>query len=149
MDANSFEYLNMFVRLLLIFVLSVTSCASAQKVLEINFTTSTRGYQKEITLTDHIMSVSETDRSGSETTHTTELNPEERDQLQQLLQTLNMETIPSLESPTKDRGIDRALISTLTFSTQDAKTYTHQFDDETPNTYLQPILDFILAVEKK
>ena len=136
----------------LIFLVVATSlcltarCQSAQSVQKIEFTTMTRGYQKQVFISpDSVIEIVD-GRSDDHKVEKRKLDGESWDQLVGKLNDLKLSDIEALQAPSSRRAVDAAKHSTLKLIDQAGKSWEHTFDDQSPNEKLKPFMDYILQL---
>lgn len=129
------------------FFASPAQCQSTGEVKKFEFTTLTRGYQKQVFITaDSLIEIVDGRQEDNKIVKR-KLEPAEWNELISGLESLKLESIPSLQSPTSRRAFDGARHSTITITTQDGKEWQHGFDDENPHPDLKAIMEVILRIE--
>jgi hypothetical protein len=133
---------NKFVLFLLI---GVAGCAHAQhqhsQILKIVFSSSSRGYQEEITITQDSLQTFRNDRKNSSLIN--DKKKIEKGVWQSLVKSIkdvSVTQIPELKSPSMNRASDGALHSTIKIISKDGKSYEHSFDNEDPAKPLMPLM---------
>ena len=129
-----------------VFLFSLISVmAGCQSVYDIRFTTSTRGYSKEIVITPKTITLHEQNfREPSKEKNTSwEIRKEDWKKLLQSFEDVMPSEFPLLKAPSDKRAFDGARTSTLIVTDKKGKTWHHAFDDEDPNQKLQPLMNVI------
>ena len=133
----------------LMFCLLVGTAATCQPeaFTRVEFTTGTRGYQKQVFITSDsvIQIVNGRQDENKIIKHATA--PTDWKLLVESLKDIKLETIPALPSPTSRRTFDGARYSRIKVTTKDGKEYEHSFDDEVPHADLKPLMDAILNIQ--
>jgi hypothetical protein len=115
-------------------------------ITKVEFTSLTRGYQKQVFLTaDSLVEVIDGRQDDTKVTKR-KLPAGEWDVLIKSIGTVPLTEVQELPSPTSRRAFDGARHSTLTLTTKEGKSYSHTFDDENPHKKLQPLMDAIKKV---
>ncbi|HEY9008136.1 hypothetical protein [Ohtaekwangia sp.] len=115
--------------------------------MRINYTTLTRGYQKQITLSHDSVVLHVEGREENKDVKRS-LTPDEWNLLIKSLKNVKLEDIPNLPSPSMKRAYDGARHSTITLTTPDHKTFSHAFDNEDAHAKLLPLMQAILKIEE-
>jgi hypothetical protein len=132
----------------LIILCTAARCQSAASVTKIEFTTLTRGYQKQIFISgDSVIAITD-GRQEANTIVKRKLDPAAWDQLIKALEGVDLKELPSLPSPTSRRAFDGARHSSLKIITANGEEYQHGFDDEFPHEKLRELMDAIMNIEK-
>jgi hypothetical protein len=112
-------------------------------ITKIEFTTLTRGHQKQVYFSpDSLIKITD----GRQNDHQVVKRSLAEGQWQDLVNSLkhiSLEEIPGLPSPTSRRAFDGAMHSSIVIWAKDEKSYIHAFDDEHPHEKLQPLMDLI------
>jgi hypothetical protein len=116
----------------------------SDNVERISFTSSTRGYEKQVFISKDSVVILLDGRAGNKTIKR-KLSDSEWDDLQKCVRQLNLSEIPTLQSPTSRRAFDGARHSTLTLRIN-GKEYSHTFDDEDPNAKLADLMKVITKI---
>lgn len=124
---------------------SMALMASCQSVFDVKFTTSTRGYNKEIVITPKTISLHELNsrEPGKEKNATWDLKKDEWKKVLQSLDGVMLREMPLLKAPSDKRTYDGARASMITITDKKAKIWYHSFDDESPNEALVPLMKVI------
>jgi hypothetical protein len=116
-------------------------------ITKVEFTSLTRGYQKQVFLTaDSLVEIID-GRQDDNKVVKRKLPVGEWEVLLKSVRNIPLTEIQQLPSPTSRRAFDGAKHSTITLATRDGKSYSHTFDDENPHEKLQPLMDAIKKVE--
>ena len=116
-------------------------------VTKIEFTTLTRGYQKQVFFSaDSLIKIID-GRQNDHKVVKRKLDAGKWEALVKCVSDVSLSEIPQLQSPTFRRSFDGARHSSIVITTRDGKTYTHGFDDESPHKKLQPLMDLIKKAE--
>jgi hypothetical protein len=119
----------------------------ADEITQIVFSTSTRGYLKQVLFDpSHLEVKEEGSRSGENINYSRRLNKKEWAQLCHEFKGISLGEIPDLQSPSMKRASDAAMASTITITTKKGKTVTHDFDNENPHEKLQGLMKAILNI---
>ena len=134
-------------KLLSVAVLSLTGltarCQGDPAIIQIEFTSLTRGYNEVINFSpDSLVQVTDK-REHQQKIFKRALKPDEWNDLISSTAGVSLKDISQLLSPTAKRAFDGAKHSTITIHTKDGATYTHAFDNEHPHEKLQPLMDMI------
>jgi hypothetical protein len=141
----------MKLNLTLVFVAALATAATCQSgnISKVEFTTATRGYQKEVFISrDSVIEIVD-GRREENTIRKRALVESDWKLLEDALKNLKLESIPTLQSPTSRRTFDAARYSRIRITTRDAKQYEHAFDDEAPHADLKPLMDAILRIQSQ
>ncbi|HEY9047075.1 MAG TPA: hypothetical protein VIN08_14320 [Ohtaekwangia sp.] len=122
-------------------------CQSPKSVIRIDYTTLTRGYQKQIVLTHDSVTLHVEGREENKDVKRA-LTKAEWTSLVSALKNVKLAEIPNLPSPSMKRAYDGARHSTITLTTKDQKTLAHAFDNEDAHAKLQPLMKAILKIEE-
>lgn len=116
-------------------------------ITKIEFTTLTRGYQKQVFFSaDSLIKIID-GRQNEHKVVKRKMDSEKWQELVKAASAVSLVEIPQLQSPTFRRSFDGARHSSIVITTRDGKTYTHGFDDEHPHKKLQPLMDLIKKAE--
>ncbi|MBT1703350.1 hypothetical protein [Chryseosolibacter indicus] len=133
--------------LLLLFIWTTVRCQSTDSITRIEYTTLTRGFQKQVRITpDSVVSITE-GRGDVNGRIEHRITDSEWKTLRQKLEGVELDEIPALLSPTSKRAYDGARHSTLIITDDKGKTWQHSFDDEVPNDKLKPLLEALLSLD--
>jgi hypothetical protein len=138
--------------LLAILLMMCTACmVRGQKnnsaVVKIEFTTLTRGYQKQVFISaDSLIKIVE-GRSNENSVVKRKLEDGEWAEIEKQVSGINLAEIAALKSPSSRRAFDGARHSTIVISTNDGKSYTHSFDDESPNEKFHGLMELIKKMD--
>jgi hypothetical protein len=133
----------------LAFWLLICSAAQCQSVdiRNVEFTTLTRGYQKQIFISqDSVIEIIDGRQEDNKVTKKS-LSGSEWNALMKAIQPLDLNEVSALESPTSRRAFDGARHSSIKISDSNGKVYEHSFDDESPHPKLRPLMDAILQIQ--
>jgi hypothetical protein len=130
------------------FLFTVVRCQTTGSISKIEFSTATRGFQKQIFISPDSITEIVDGRKESNVVKR-KLTADQWNSLLQDLQDITLNEVPSFPSPTSKRNFDGAHHSTLTITAQDGKTWQHSFDDEAPHEKLKPLMGSILKIEKE
>jgi hypothetical protein len=135
---------------LMLGLLPLMAYAQDYKISQIVFTTSTRGFSKQIVIgSGQIKVTEENSRSGKNPQNQSlDLPKKAWKELCKKLENVSLTEISRMESPTMKRASDAARTSTLTVKTKNGKIVSHDFDNENPNAKLQPLMEEILKLAK-
>jgi hypothetical protein len=125
--------------------LLISVIAGCQSVSAVKYTSSTRGYNKEIEVSSKKISLTEqnsTDPSQEKNT-TREIHKDEWEKIIQSLESVTLREIPLLKAPSNKRAYDGAKSSTLAITDKKGKVWYHAFDDDMPNETLVPLMKII------
>ena len=115
----------------------------------IEFTTLTRGYHKNVTITIHAVKISEQLKGDDKEIMTQkEINSNQWEQFINALRDVSLTEISSLKSPTMKRAFDGARASTITITNTKGETFSHAFDNENPNEKLEPLMRLLIELQK-
>jgi hypothetical protein len=133
-------------------VIAFAGCAGysqkANDIVKIEFTSLTRGYNKQIIVTkDSVITVA-TGRGSEEQNKKVKLSSKEWERVVAAVQGITLSEVPDLKSPTEKRMYDGARHSTITISTSTGMAVSHSFDDEMPHEKLQKLMKEITKLEK-
>jgi hypothetical protein len=118
------------------------------KLLEIEFTTGTRGTQKSIRLTSDSIYIQKRGISGDEDfKHALEKG--EWQQLTKSLDGLPLSQLDQLEGPGDSRASDRAWYSYFTISTPQKTYKSAHFDNQAPHKKLVPLMRQVQQLEAR
>jgi hypothetical protein len=111
-------------------------------ITKIEFSTGTRGYQKNVFISaDSIIEITE-DRENKRPVKK-KIEQNEWRGLIDIASELSLNELEQLPSPTSKRAFDGAKHSSIIITTKDGKSYAHAFDDEQPHKKLQPLMNAI------
>jgi hypothetical protein len=124
-----------------------SQCQSASTIQKIEFTTLSRGYQKQIFISpDSVITVID-GRVESNKVVKRKLGSEEWESLIVPLKNISLHEVAGLKSPSNRRAFDGARHSTITIESSDGNSWNHSFDDESPHEKLKPLMDAIKKIE--
>jgi len=134
--------------LLALFALAAigAKCQDEQIITKIEFTSLTRGYQKEVFISPDSLTRIVNNR-GENSIFKRKLADGEWDNLVKSVGEIKMDEIPQLPSPTTRRAFDGARHSTLTIRTKGSEQWQHSFDDELPHEKLHPLMEVIKKMD--
>jgi hypothetical protein len=125
----------------------VTTQGQISSISKIEFTTLTRGYQKQVfILPDSVIKIVDGRQEENKITKR-KLAEEEWKGLIKIVEKIPLKEIPQLPSPTSRRAFDGAKHSTITISDSNKNLWTHSFDDENPHEKLHDLMKAIKEVE--
>lgn len=137
----------------LIIMLLSAACASVAQhsgdVVQIEFTSATRGYQESILITSDSIHFTKVQAGEPGIDKTRAIKKEEWSDLVAALQKVSLPEVPELKSPTMKRTYDGARNSTITITTKSNQVYAHSFDDENPHQNLMPLMKCIKRLREK
>ena len=133
---------------------ALMQCVSAQTVSEITrieFNSGTRTYREQVILTpDSVVSIEEDFRLNLKpVVKGRKENSDDWQALQKSLGNVVLSEVPKLKSPSDKRTYDAAAHGTIIITTKDNKTFTHGFDDQSPNEKLMPLMREIQRIRKE
>jgi hypothetical protein len=155
-EDNNILHLTKIMRLLVLFLFGVTFyyCLNAQQslaqvaVAKIEFTSYTRGYQKEIFISpDSLIEIVEGRPQAENRIIKRKLAVDEWAALMKTLENVKLPEITDLQSPSTRRAFDGAKHSTIKIITSNGKAFEHTFDDENPHEKLLGLMQMIKKVE--
>jgi hypothetical protein len=120
-------------------------CQDEHVITKIQFSSLTRGYQKEVFISADSLTTLINDR-GQEKISKRKLAAGEWEELVTTISKIDPTGITELPSPTSRRAFDGARHSTITIIAREAGPWTHSFDDELPHEKLQPLMDVLRKV---
>jgi hypothetical protein len=115
-------------------------------ITKITFTSATRGYQKEIFISPDSL-IKTINNRGKIQVVKRKLEPGTWEQVVASLGDLKLEEISQLPSPTAGRSFDAAHHSSLIIQSKKGGTWSHAFDDESPNAKLLALMDTIKKID--
>ena len=142
-------------KLFAVFLLSVflsKSCETQNKndlktaVLE--YTANTRGFYQKITIQNQMVAVSK-DRSGNEKPVAIKISDADWKELVGYFETINLDSLTTLKSPTKKRLHDGAAIANLKVVYKDKTYKTESFDHGFPPETIKILVTKINTFAKK
>jgi hypothetical protein len=137
-----------FVYILYFTFFSMAAQCQSGEITKIEFTTLTRGYQKQVFITsDSVIQITD-GRAEDNNVVKRRLNSSDWNELMKVLEPVDLQELPSLQSPSSRRAFDGARHSSIKVVTKDGKEYEHAFDDEYPHQKLKNVMDVILKIEK-
>jgi hypothetical protein len=137
---------------LLFFSMLLQSCAvrsqTTHEIVTIQFTSIARGgYSKEVIITRDSLQQYITERRGEDRKAiNTAIDKKDWALLVASTNTLAIQEVPELVSPTQKRAFDGARHSSLTITMSNRSVYSHSFDDELPHEKLQPLMNEVLRL---
>ena len=133
-------------------VIALAGCSGySQKttdVVKIEFTSMTRGFNKQIVITKDSVVTTSAGRGSDGQNKRIKLNSKQWEHLMASMEEVSFSKIPDLKSPTEKRMYDGARHSTITITAADGTAVSHLFDDEMPNQKLQKLMKEISKLEK-
>lgn len=117
-------------------------------VVKIEFSSLSRGYSKQISITKDSLIELSNNRSADVRTVRRKISATEWEGLTQSLAAVSVAEMRSLQSPTTKRTFDGARHSTLTVTTSTG-VGVHSFDDEQPHAKLQKLMNEISRLASK
>lgn len=123
------------------------ACQSTSSVQKIEFSSASRGYQKQIFISSDSVVTIINGREESNKVTKRRLTSDEWQSLIKTLEDVSLNEIPQLPSPTSRRAFDGARHSTISIQTSDGNAWQHSFDDETPHLKLQSLMKAIKKIE--
>jgi|GEM_PF-1134060 len=133
---------------LLILISTAAGCQAVEPVAKIEFTTLTRGFQKQVFISaDSVIAIVD-GRQEDNRVQKRKLDGQEWVELMDALKEIKLQDIPSYESPSSRRAFDGARHSSIKIVTREGKEYQHGFDDEFPHEKLKALMEKIMNIEK-
>jgi hypothetical protein len=127
--------------------LMASRCDGQNDVVRIEFTSLTRGYQKQVFM-DHDSVKIIVDGRQEENKVVKRAMPEGSwNELMREIKNIDLAKVPGYKSPTNRRAFDGARHSSLKISDADGSEYAHSFDDTNPHADLKSLLNRILEIE--
>lgn len=133
-----------------IFFLIVSSAFSARQqtkpddVTRIEFTSTTRGYQEQLTVnSDSIIFIYTSNIDHQQKREAKANHRQEWKRILETVENLDWTTFDNLSSPTNKRAFDGAKHSSIVITTRTEGTHNHTFDDENPNPALNNLMKCI------
>lgn len=128
-------------------VIGMAGQCQNNSITKIEFTTLTRGYQKQVFISaDSLVKIVEGRQDENKVQKRKLADGEWKELVNEAAKTPVTE-IAQLKSPTSRRAFDGARHSTIVIHTKDGRSYTHSFDDENPHEKLKVLLDLIKNME--
>jgi hypothetical protein len=132
---------------ILAFGLMASRCDGQNEIAKIEFTSLTRGYQKQVFI-DHDSIKIIVDGRQEENKVVNRAMPDGAwDDLMLEVKEIDLAKVTEYKSPTNRRAFDGAKHSTLKITKADGEEYTHGFDDTNPHPDLKSLLKRILEIE--
>lgn len=127
---------------------SMSQCDKQKNVAieTIEFSSLTRGYQKKVTIRQDSTTTSVQGR-GEDSMQKSITSRDEWDNLIKAIQSIDVNHISDLKSPSMKRAFDGAMHSSIRIVTKQGEVYEHAFDDENPHPALSQLLSVILKAE--
>jgi hypothetical protein len=130
------------------------NCAYSQTssdITRIEFNSGSKTFRRQIIITpDSVLSVEEDFRINLKpVVKSGKATPAEWKSMLQSLKDVSIDEIPGLKSPSAGRTYDAASQGSIIITTRDRRSFTHDFDDETPHAKLQPLMKQILKIRNK
>ena len=132
--------------LLCVFVSTAATC-QPEAISRVEFTTTTRGYQKQVFITEDSVIQIVDGRQDENKVLKRKTDPTEWKSLIDAARDIKLDNLPALQSPTSRRTFDGARHSRIKVTTKDKKEFEHSFDDEAPHAELKPMMDAILKIQ--
>ena len=130
-------------------VLMAAQCKGQSEVAKIEFTSLTRGYQKQIFIDKDSLVVLVDGRQEDNKVVKRKIAPEVWQGLVEELKNVNIKGMGSYQSPSNRRAFDGAKHSTIKVVLSDATEVSHTFDDNEPHADLKQLLKLILKAENR
>lgn len=119
-------------------------------IAKIEFTSLTRGYNEQIIITKDSITVESPDRAtGDNRIYARKIEQDEWKTLLDKIKNVPLHTITALKSPTKNRSFDGARHSSIRIMFKNEKAVGHAFDDDNPNSLLQPLMATVRKVAER
>ena len=134
--------------LILSFIFINNHCSESKKIqsnLSFEYTAVTRGYYKKVIINNQTISIFK-ERNG--TPKVRNCSETKWHTLNSLLETINLEQLPNLESPSDNRFVDRAAIANLTIHFKGETYKTEGFDDGNPPREIAELVKEILSMSE-
>jgi hypothetical protein len=129
-------------RLLFAAIASLGSFFAVGQPVKIEFTSFTRGFQKQAFFSaDSVVQIS--NKRGVMTVSKRKIDSLAWQTLMKAVEEVQLSTLKDLPAPSARRTFDGAMHSTLTIITADGSKYSHSFDDEYPHEKLHPLMEAI------
>jgi hypothetical protein len=137
--------------LLFSLILTIGCGQSIRQVRTIEFSTSSRGYSKQVAFKKNRLTIFEESHVGSVEPKSISypLKKLEWNKLIECLNHVSIAGLPDLKSPSMDRAFDGARTSTITIIIHNGKSWSHNFDNENPHEKLQPLMKAILELTSR
>ena len=129
-------------------VLMAAQCAGQGNVSKIEFTSLTRGYQKQLFLDRDSLTVIVDGRQEANKVVKQAVSKGTWEKIDRELKNVALDKVNDYQSPSNRRAFDGAKHSTLKLITKDGKEFSHSFDDFDPHPALKPLLELVLKTEK-
>jgi hypothetical protein len=131
---------------LILLIASALTCRQQHEpVVKIEFTSFTRGFQKQTFISPDSL-IQLTNKRGVISVAKRHLDSLEWQSVIESLQEVQIDQIKDLPAPSSRRTFDGAMHSTITIITGDKKKYEHTFDDEFPHEKLFPLMQVVKKV---
>jgi hypothetical protein len=136
---------------LVLLIAPLAGFSQSPKITQIVFSTSTRGFSKQVVIRPSRMEIHEENSrvSTGPNNESRKLEKKDWNQLCKQLENISLSEMARWESPTMKRASDAARSSTITITTKDGKIVSHDFDNENPHAKLQPLMDMIIKLAGK
>jgi hypothetical protein len=128
--------------LILLMASALTCRQQPEPVVKIEFTSFTRGFQKQTFISPDSL-IQLTNKRGVISVAKRELDSLEWENVIESLKEVRIDQIKDLPAPSSRRTFDGAMHSTITIITGDKKKYEHSFDDEYPHEKLFPLMQVV------
>jgi hypothetical protein len=131
---------------LFLLTITIATCQSPHNIQKIEFSTMTRGYQKQVFITpDSVIEIID-GRSDEHRLVKKKLAPDTWSKLAKQIEIIQPSKMPELVSPSARRTHDAARHSSLKLIDHTGKEWAHNFDDENPHPQLKPLMDAIIEI---
>jgi len=121
----------------------------AKDIIKIEFTTSTRGYYKQLTMTKQSITIQQEGRqSENKNPVIRKMKKQDWNRLILSLKDVPLAELPLLKSPSSNRASDGARASSIAITTSDGVIWSHEFDNENPHEKLQMLMKAITTLNK-
>jgi hypothetical protein len=127
--------------------LMASRCDGQNDIAKIEFTSLTRGYQKQVFIDRDSIKIIVDGRQEENKVINRAMPDGAWDDLMRELKEIDLAKVTEYKSPTNRRAFDGAKHSTLKITKADGAEYTHGFDDTNPHSELKSLLKRILEIE--
>jgi hypothetical protein len=118
------------------------------KTAVLEYTANTRGFYQKISIQNQMVSIS-TDRSGNEKPVSKKISDKDWEELVGYFETVDLDSLPTLKAPTKNRFYDGAAIADLKVTHKDKTYQTEAFDHGYPPEAIKKLVTKINSFAKE
>lgn len=128
-------------------ILVAAQCKGQSEVAKIEFTSLTRGYQKQVFIDKDSLTILVDGRQEDNKVVKRKITPDVWQSLVDELKNVKVREMDAYKSPSNRRAFDGAKHSTIKVTSSDGVEASHTFDDLDPHADLKQLLKLILKAE--